>query len=88
MFPCLSSPSKEQGRLPLKAPIILLVVPVALVQAPNDFFAHLGIAGDRDNHAVLRDDIAVFGLDREVFRTERQAPTGTVPALRGACHTS
>src|SRR5712675_1220921 len=59
ILPATSGPPRS------KRPLILLVVPIALVQAPNDFFTHLGITCDRDNHAVLCDDIAVFCLDRE-----------------------
>src|SRR6266702_3839522 len=64
-------------------PLILLVVPVALVQAPNYLLAHRGIAGHRDREALLRDDLAAPCLDREMFRSERQAPIGPVRALPG-----
>jgi hypothetical protein len=62
-------------------PLILLVAPIALVQAPNYLLAHCGIGCYRDNDAVLRHDLAASCLDREVFRSERQAFIGPVRAL-------
>jgi len=50
-------------------PLILLVVPIASVQAPRYLLAHRGIGGDR-----------------EVFRSERQASIGPVPAFQGSGH--
>ena len=55
--------------------------------APGYLLAHRGIGGYRDNEAVLCDDLAASCLDREVFRSERQAPIGPVPALPDPCHT-
>jgi hypothetical protein len=68
-------------------PLILLVAPIAFVQAPSYLLAHLGIGRYRDNDAVLGDDLAASCLDREVLRSERQAPIGSVPALPGPGHT-
>jgi hypothetical protein len=67
--------------------LILLVAPIAFVQAPGYLFAHRGIGGYRDNDAVLCDDLAASRLDREVFRSEWQASIGPVPALPGPGHT-
>jgi len=68
--------------------LILLVAPIAFVQAPSDLLAHRGIGGDCNNGAVLRDDLAAPCLDREVFRSERQASIGPVPALLGPGYAS
>lgn len=64
--------------------MIFLVVPIGLVQAPHDLPVDRGIARNRDDHAILRDDIAAFGLDRELFRTQMRPPIRPVPARRSA----
>ncbi|WP_157676465.1 hypothetical protein [Afipia sp. GAS231] len=56
--------------------MILLVAPIAVVQAPDDLLAHRGVTGDRDREALLGDNLAAFCLDREMFRSERQASIG------------
>jgi hypothetical protein len=56
--------------------LILLVASIAIVQAPNYLLAHRGIAGYRDREALLGDDLAAPCLDREMFRSERQASIG------------
>jgi hypothetical protein len=66
--------------------LVFLVVPIGLVQATHDLHAHRGIAGDRDDGAVMRDDLAAIRLDREVLWTKRPTSIGTVPALRGTFH--
>jgi hypothetical protein len=63
--------------------LILLVAPIAFVQAPGYLLAHRGIGGYRDHDAVLREDLAASCLDREVFRSERQASIGPVRAFPG-----
>jgi hypothetical protein len=68
-------------------PLILLVAPIAFVQAPSYLLAHRGIGGYRDHDALLCEDLAASCLDREVFRSERQAPIGPAPALPGRGHT-
>jgi hypothetical protein len=67
--------------------LILLIAPIAFVQAPSYLLAHRGIGGYRDHDALLCKDLAASRLDREVFRSERQAPIGPVPALSGPGHT-
>ena len=47
-------------------PLILLVAPIAVVQAPGYLLAHRWIAGDRDREALLGDNLAASCLDREV----------------------
>jgi hypothetical protein len=64
--------------------LILLVAPIAIVQAPDYLLAHRGIAGYRDREALLCDDLASLCLEREMFRSERQASIG--PALPGPGH--
>jgi hypothetical protein len=71
-----------------KRPLIFLVAPIAFVQAPSYLLAHHGIGGYRDNDAVLCDDLAASCLDREVFRSERQASIGPVPTLPGVGYAS
>jgi hypothetical protein len=68
-------------------PLILLVAPIASVQAPSYLLADRGICGYRDNDALLCDDLAASCLNREVFRSERQASIGAVPARPGPGHT-
>jgi hypothetical protein len=58
-------------------PLILLVAPTAIVQAPGYLLAHRGIVGYRDREALLCDDLAAPCLDREMFRSERQASIGS-----------
>jgi hypothetical protein len=67
--------------------LILLIAPIAFVQAPSYLLAHRGIGGYRDHDALLCEDLAASCLDREVFRSERQAPIGPVSALSGLGHT-
>jgi hypothetical protein len=61
--------------------LILLVAPIAFVQAPSYLLAHREIGGYRDNGALLCDDLATSCLNREVFRSQRRASIGPVPAL-------
>jgi hypothetical protein len=68
--------------------LIFLVAPIAFVQAPGYLLAYRGIGGFRDNDALPCDDLAASCLDREMFRSERQASIGPVPALLGPRHTS
>jgi hypothetical protein len=68
--------------------LILLVVPIAFVQAPRDLLAHRGIGGYRDNGALLRDDFATSCLDRKVLRPERQLSIRSVPAHTGSGYAS
>jgi hypothetical protein len=58
-------------------PLILLVAPIAIVQAPGYLLAHRGIAGYRDRETLRCDDLAAPCLDREMFRSERQASIGS-----------
>jgi hypothetical protein len=67
--------------------LILLVTPIAFVQAPGYLLAHRGIGGCRDDDAFLRDDLSAPCPDREVVRSERQASIGPVRALNGAGYT-
>src|SRR5258708_12045088 len=68
-------------------PLILLVAPIAFVQAPSYLLAHRGIAGYRDHGALLSDDLVASCLDREMFRSKRQASIGPVPTLPAPGHT-
>jgi len=47
--------------------LILLVAPIAIVQATDDLLANRGIGGYRDDNALLCDDLAAPYFDREVF---------------------
>jgi hypothetical protein len=67
--------------------LILVVASIAIVQAPNYLLAHRGSAGYRDREALLGDDLAAPCLDREMFRSERQAPIGPIPTLASPGHT-
>jgi hypothetical protein len=67
--------------------LIFLVAPIAFVQTPSYLLAHRGIAGYRDHDALLSDDLAASCLDREKFRSERQAPIGPIPTLASPGHT-
>jgi hypothetical protein len=50
-----------------------------------NLLAHRRIGGYRDNDALLSDDLAAPCLDREMFRSERQASIG--PPLPGPSDT-
>jgi len=67
--------------------VILLVAPIAFVQAPSYLLAHRRIGRYRDDDALLREDLAASCRDREVFRSERQALIGPVPAVSSSGHT-
>src|SRR5258708_6915635 len=72
---------KHRHCLGSERPLTLLVAPIAFVQAPGYLLADRGIGCRRDNDAVLGDDLAASGLDREVFGSERQVPVGPVQTL-------
>jgi hypothetical protein len=76
----------QQPRVWSERPSILLVAPIAFVQAPGNLLAHRGIGSYRDNDALLCDDLAASCLDGEVFRSERQASIGPVPAFPDSGH--
>jgi hypothetical protein len=66
MIYCLAGGLINHRDLRSECPLILLVAPIAFVQAPSYLLAHRGIGG-RDNDALLSEDLAASRPDREVF---------------------